>query len=72
MGMAKIPKEMSWEKITWQWKKKRKGKKQRNEMTISKDNKKVILLLLKSKSNKIVFIGDLEHSNPLLNSKIKT
>ena len=72
MGVAKIPKEMSWEKITWQWKKKRKGKKQRNEMTISKDNKKVILLLLKSKSNKIVFIGDLEHSNPLLNSKIKT
>ena len=72
MGVAKIPKEMSWAKITWQWKKKRKGKKQRNEMTISKDNKKVILLLLKSKSNKIVFIGDLEHSNPLLNSKIKT
>ena len=72
MGVAKIPKEMSWEKITWQWKKKRKGKEQRNEMTISKDNKKVILLLLKLKSNKIVFIGDLEHSNPLLNSKIKT
>ena len=72
MGVVKIPKEMSWEKITWQWKKKRKGKKQRNEMTISKDNKKVILLLLKLKSNKIVFIGDLEHSNPLLNSKIKT
>ena len=40
-------------------------------MTISKDNKKVILLLLKLK-DKIVFIGDLEHSNPLLNSKIKT
>ena len=72
MGVAKIPKEMSWAKITWKWKKKRKGKKQRNEMTISKDNKKVILLLLKLKSNKIVFIGDLEHSNPLLNSKIKT
>ena len=72
MGVVKIPKEMSWEKITWQWKKKRKGKKQRNEMTISKDNKKVILLLLKLKSNNIVFIGDLEHSNPLLNSKIKT
>ena len=50
----------------------KKKKKQRNEMTISKDNKKVILLLLKLKSNKIVFIGDLEHSNPLLNSKIKT
>ena len=29
------------------------------------------LLLLKSKGNKIVFIGDLEHSNPLLNSKTK-
>ena len=56
MGVAKIPKEMSWEKITWQWKKKRKGKKQRNEMTISKDNKKVILLLHKLKGNKIVFI----------------
>ena len=72
MDMAKISKGTSWEKITWQWKKKRKGKKQRNEMTISKDNKKVILLLLKLKSNKIVFVGDLEHSNPLLNSKIKT
>ena len=71
MGVAKIPKEMSWEKITWQWKKKRKGKKQRNEMTISKDNKKVIHLLLKLKDNKIVFIRDLEHSNPLLNSKTK-
>ena len=39
-------------------------------MTISKDNKKLILLLLKLK-DKIVFIGDLEHSNPLLNSKTK-
>ena len=29
------------------------------------------LLSLKSKGNKIVFIGDLEHSNPLLNSKTK-
>ena len=41
-------------------------------MTISKDNKKEILSLLKLKDNKIVFIGDLEHSNPFLNSKIKT
>ena len=51
-------------------KEKKKGK--INEMTISKDNKKVILLLLKLKSNKTVFIGDLEHSNSLLNSKTKT
>ena len=72
MGMVKIPKGMSWAKITWQRKKKRKRKKQRNELTISKDNKKVILLLLKLKGNKIVFVGDLEHSNPLLNSKTKT
>ena len=40
-------------------------------MTISKDNKKMILLLLKLKDDKIIFIGDLEHSNPLLNSKTK-
>ena len=52
-------------------KERRKDKGKKNEMTISKDNKKVILLLLKLKSNKIVFIGDLEHSNPLLNSKTK-
>ena len=51
------------------WKKEKKRK--RKIMTISKDNKKVILLLLKLK-DKIVFIGDLEHSNPLLNSKTKT
>ena len=38
-------------------------------MTISKDNKNMIHLLLKLKDDKIVFIGDLEHSNPLLNSK---
>ena len=52
--------------------KEKKKKKQRNEMRISKDDKKVILLLLKWKDNKIVFIGDLEHSNLLLNSKTKT
>ena len=40
-------------------------------MTISKDNKKVILLLLKLKDDKIVFIRDLAHFNPLLNSKKK-
>ena len=53
-------------------KEKEKKKKRINEMTISKDNKKEILSLLKLKDNKIVFIGDLEHSNPFLNSKIKT
>ena len=41
-------------------------------MTISKDNKKMILLLLKLKDDKIVFIGNLEQSNPLLNSETKT
>ena len=41
-------------------------------MTISKDNKKVILILLKLKDDKAVFIEDLEHFNPLLNSKTKT
>ena len=41
-------------------------------MTISKDNKKVIFLLLKLKDDKIVFIRVLEHSNPLLNSNSKT
>ena len=40
-------------------------------MTISKDNKKEILSLLKLKDNKFVFIRDLKHSNPLLNSKTK-
>ena len=61
-----------------QKKKTKKKKKQRNEMTISKDNKnknknlEVIIWLLKLKGNRIVFIGDLEHSNPLLNSKTKT
>ena len=40
-------------------------------MTISKDDKIVILLLLKLKDDKIFFIGDLEHSNLLLNSKNK-
>ena len=71
MGIVKIPKGMSWAKITWQRKKKRKRKKQWNELTISKDGKKMILLLLKLKGNRIVFIGDLEHSNPLLNFFLK-
>ena len=51
--------------------KEKEKKKKKNEMTISKDNKNVILLLLKLKDNKIVFIGDLEYSNYLLNSKTK-
>ena len=72
MGMAKIPKGTSLAKITWQRKKKRKRKRKKKEMTISIDNKKVTLLLLKLKDDKIVFIGDLEHFNPLLNSKTKT
>ena len=41
-------------------------------MIISKDNKKVILLFLKLKDENFVFVGDLEHSNPLLNLKTKT
>ena len=73
MGMAKIPEGTSLAKITWQRKKKRKRKrKKKKKMTISIDNKKVTLLLLKLKDDKIVFIGDLEHFNPLLNSKTKT
>ena len=40
-------------------------------MTLSKDNKKMIVILLKLKDDKTVFIGDLEHSNPLLNLKTK-
>ena len=46
--------------------------KKKKKMTISKDNKKEIILLLKLKDDKIVFKGDLKHSNPLLNSKAKT
>ena len=38
MGMMKIPQRMSWEKFTWQKKKKKKNK--ISEMTVSKDNKK--------------------------------
>ena len=44
-------------------KKKRKEKKMNKKITINKDNKKVNSL--------IAFIGELEHSNPLLNSKRK-
>ena len=46
MGMAKIPKGMSWAKITWQRKKKRKAKKKKKKkekITISKVNKNVII-----------------------------
>ena len=38
---------------------------------MSKDNKKGILSLLKLKDNKFLFLEDLGHSNPLLNSKNK-
>ena len=61
--MVKIPQWTLWEKITWQIKKKRKEKKMNTKLTISKDNKKGNSL--------IAFIGDFEHSNPLLNSKKK-
>ena len=40
-------------------------------MTISKDNKWMILSLLKLKDNELFPYGILEHSNPLLNSKGK-
>ena len=35
MGMAKIPKGMSWEKITWQRKKKRKRKEKKEKKGIN-------------------------------------
>ena len=44
MGMAKIPIRMSWAKVTWQRKKKRKKK-----MTISKNNKMVDSLITQIK-----------------------
>ena len=53
-------------------KKSKKKKKKKEKITISKVNKNVIILLLKLNDDKIIFIGDLEHSNPLLNSKTKT
>ena len=49
MGMAKIPQTTSWAKITWHGKKKRK----RKMMTISKDNKWMVLSLLKLKDDKL-------------------
>ena len=52
MGMAKILIRTSWAKITWHRKRKRKRKKKKI-MTISKDNKWMILLLLKLKDNKL-------------------
>ena len=69
MDMAKIPQWTSWAKITWHGKKKRKNKmKKKKMMTISKDNKWVVLSLVKLKDDKIASMGDVEHSNPLLNS----
>ena len=53
MGMAKIPIRMSWAKITRHEKKKTKRKQRRKIMTIIKDNKWMILLLLKLKDNKL-------------------
>ena len=47
MGMAKIPQRTLWEKITWH------GKKKKKMMTISKDNKWMVLLLLKLKDDKL-------------------
>ena len=47
MDMVKIPQRTSWEKITWH------GKKKRKMMTISKDNKWVVLSLLKLKDDKL-------------------
>ena len=49
MGMVKIPIRTSWAKNTWLEKKKSKRKKEKKIMTISKDNKWMILLLLKLK-----------------------
>ena len=72
MGMAKIPRRDIMGKNYMAREKKKKKKKKRNKMTISKDNKKrKILSLLKLKDIKFVFIGDMEHYNPLLNSKTK-
>ena len=48
MGMVKIPTRTSWEKITWQGKKKRRIKK-RKRKTISKDNKMVDFLIAQIK-----------------------
>ena len=47
MGMAKIPQRASWEKITWH------GKKKKKITKISKDNKWVVLSLLKLKDDKL-------------------
>ena len=53
MGMEKIFVRTSWAKITWHGKKKRKKKRKKKIMTISKDNKWMILLLRKLKDNKL-------------------
>ena len=47
--MEKIFVRTSWAKITWHGKKKRKKKRKKKIMTISKDKKWMILLLLKLK-----------------------
>ena len=61
--MVKIPQWTLWAKLHGKLKRKGKKKKMNTKITISKDNKKGNSL--------IAFIGDLEHSNPLLNSKKK-
>ena len=53
MGMAKIHQRMSWAKITWHGKKKKRKRKIRKIMTINKDNKWVFLSLLKLKDDKL-------------------
>ena len=53
MGMAKIPQRTSWAKIM-AWKKEKKKKREEKKlMTISKDNKWVVLSLLKLKDDKL-------------------
>ena len=53
MGIVKIPQRTTWAKITWHGKKKRRRKRKRIIMTISKNNKWMILSLLKLKDNKL-------------------
>ena len=54
--------------MAWKNKRKETKKRKRKIMTISKDNKWMILSLLKLKDDELFPYGILEHSNPLLNS----
>ena len=56
MGKEKNPQRMSWAKITWHGKKKRK-RKEKKVMTISKDNKWVVSSLLKLEDDKFFLQG---------------